>query len=80
VGDDRPGEAALHAVRDQWDRDGRDFSDRRIAPDRLLSEGEPGHLEAGGYSVIGSATEDQVDVIFSSACYDAVKGEDPGKG
>jgi hypothetical protein len=75
--------AALHAVRDQWDREGRDFGDRRIAPDRLLPNGDPGHLEAGmdgDASVIGSATEDHLDVIVSSVCYDAVKGEDPGRG
>jgi hypothetical protein len=76
--------AALHAVRDQWDRERWDFGDRRIAPDRLLAEGEPGHLEAGtpfgDASVIGNATQDHLDVIVSSDCYDAVKGEDPGKG
>ena len=76
--------AALHAVRDQWDREGWDFSDRRIAPDRSLADGDPGHLEAGtsfgDASVIGSANQDHLDVIVSSDCYDAVKGEDPGKG
>jgi hypothetical protein len=72
--------AALHAVRDQWDREGREFSDRRIAPDRLLPDGDPGHLEAEAASVIGSATRDQLAVIVSSDCYDAVRGENPGKG
>jgi len=76
--------AALHAVRDQWDRAGWEFGDRRIAPDRSLADGEPGHLEAGtslgDASVIGSADQDYLDVIESSDCYDAVKGEDPGKG
>ena len=76
--------AALHAVRDQWDRDGWDFTDRRIAPDRRLPDGDPGHLEGGtafgDASVIGSATQDHLDVIVSSNCYDAVNGEDPGKG
>jgi len=76
--------AALHAVRDQWDREGWDFGDRRIAPDRMLADGDSGHLEAGtsfgDASVIGSANQDHFDVIVSSDCYDAVKGEDPGKG
>lgn len=76
--------AALHAVRDQWDQERRDFGDRRIAPDRLLADGDPGHLEAGASfgdaSVIGSANQDHLDVIVSSDCNDAVKGEDPGKG
>ena len=76
--------AALHAVRDQWDREGWDFGDRRIAPDRSLPDGDTGHLQAGSSSgnasVIGSANQDHLDVIVSSDCYDAVKGEDPGKG
>ena len=76
--------AALHAVRDQWDREGWDFGDRRIAPDRSLADGDPGHLEAGtpfgDASVIGNADQDHLDVIVSSDCYDAVRGEDPGNG
>lgn len=77
--------AALHAVRDQWDREGREFGDRRIAPDRSLADGDPGHLEAGtsfggDASVIGRADQDHLDFIVSSDCYDAVKGEDPGNG
>lgn len=70
--------AALHAVRDQWAREGRDFGNRSIAPDRLLPVGDTGHLEAaasfGDASVIGSADQDHLDVIVSSVCYDAVKG------
>jgi hypothetical protein len=76
--------AALHAVRDQWDRERREYGDRRIAPDRLLPSGDTGHLQAGAAfgdaSVIGSARQDHLDIIVSSNCYDAVKGEDPGKG
>ncbi|WP_127507901.1 hypothetical protein [Actinoplanes solisilvae] len=76
--------AALRAVRDQWDRENREFGDRRIAPDGSLPDGETGHLQAGfgsgNASVIGGAEQDHLDVIVSSSCYDAVKGENPARG
>lgn len=76
--------AALHAVRDSWEQERREFGDRRIAPDPMLADGDTGHLEAAGAfgdaSVIGTAGEDHLDVIISSPCYDAVRGEDPARG